>query len=48
MTQRKLVFLDIDGTLTSAPNHVPHSAVAACRSFLAMHITKILEAVEKQ
>jgi Cof subfamily protein (haloacid dehalogenase superfamily) len=32
MTQRKLVFLDIDGTLTSAPNHVPRSAVAACRA----------------
>ncbi|MDR1325315.1 MAG: Cof-type HAD-IIB family hydrolase [Treponema sp.] len=32
MTSRKLVFLDIDGTLTSYLNHVPASALAACRA----------------
>jgi Cof subfamily protein (haloacid dehalogenase superfamily) len=32
MTSRKLVFLDIDGTLTSSINHVPASALTACRA----------------
>jgi Cof subfamily protein (haloacid dehalogenase superfamily) len=32
MTVRKLVFLDIDGTLTSGINHVPVSALDACRA----------------
>jgi Cof subfamily protein (haloacid dehalogenase superfamily) len=32
MTSRKLIFLDIDGTLTSRLNHVPASALAACRA----------------
>jgi Cof subfamily protein (haloacid dehalogenase superfamily) len=31
MTSRKLVFLDIDGTLASSFNHVPASAVNVCR-----------------
>jgi Cof subfamily protein (haloacid dehalogenase superfamily) len=32
MTSRKLVFLDIDGTLASSFNHVPSSAVNVCRA----------------
>jgi Cof subfamily protein (haloacid dehalogenase superfamily) len=32
MTSRKLIFLDIDGTLTSFFNHVPASALNACRA----------------
>ncbi|MDR1250440.1 MAG: Cof-type HAD-IIB family hydrolase [Treponema sp.] len=32
MTGRKLVFLDIDGTLASSFNHVPFSAVKVCRA----------------
>ncbi|MDR0706515.1 MAG: Cof-type HAD-IIB family hydrolase [Treponema sp.] len=32
MTSRKLIFLDIDGTLTPYINHVPASALAACRA----------------
>jgi Cof subfamily protein (haloacid dehalogenase superfamily) len=32
MISRKLVFLDIDGTLASSLNHVPVSTVQACRA----------------
>ncbi|MDR2792420.1 MAG: Cof-type HAD-IIB family hydrolase [Treponema sp.] len=32
MTPRKLIFLDIDGTLTDYFNHVPASALNACRA----------------